>query len=116
MSLTTDRASPAPSPGTGRMRNITMAAAALSACKLGFSLSVLAFGKFGLELRPGALQPWVLASSAADLAIVSALALSGTLMEPLPWGVLAALLASAAAFALMLDQVKLRVRSLFRAG
>jgi hypothetical protein len=52
----------------------------------------------------------------SGLAIVSALALSGTLMEPLPWGVLAALLASAAAFALMLDQVKLRVRSLFKVG
>jgi hypothetical protein len=51
----------------------------------------------------------------SGLAIVSALALSGTL-EPLPWGVLAALLASAAAFALMLDQVKLRVRSLFKVG
>ena len=146
MSLTTDRASPAPSPGTWRMRNITMAAAVLSACKLGFSLSVLAFGQFGLELTPGELQTlalltlvfgaqallyvvrergrlwssrpgsWVLSSSAADIAIVSALALSGTLMEPLPWGVLATLLAAAAAFALMLDQVKLRMRSRFKVG
>jgi H+-transporting ATPase len=141
MSLTTDRASRAPSPATWRMRNITLGAAALSTCKLGFSLSVLAFGKFHLGLRPGELQtlalltlvfgaqallyvlrergrlwssrpgPWVLASSAADIAIVSVLALSGTLMEPLPWGVLATLLAAAAAFALVLDQVKLQVRS-----
>jgi H+-transporting ATPase len=141
MSLTTDRASPAPSPGTWRMRNIILGAAALSTCKLGFSLSVLAFGKFHLGLRPGELQtlalltlvfgaqallyvlrergrlwssrpgPWVLASSTADIVIVSVLALSGTLMEPLPCGVLATLLAAAAAFALVLDQVKLQIRS-----
>ena len=113
MSITTDRASPSPSPSVWRMRNITAAAVVLGLCKLGFSTAVLAFGKFQLGLHPAELQTlafvtlvfgnqgvlyalrerrhmwsskpgnWVLASSAADISIVSVLALSGTLMEPL---------------------------------
>ena len=99
------------------MRNITVAAIALGLCKLGFSTGVLAIGKSNFALAAGQLQTlafvtlvfgaqavlfslrerrhkwssrpsgWVLASSATDLAIASALALSGTLMDPLPWAV-----------------------------
>jgi H+-transporting ATPase len=58
----------------------------------------------------------VVAASAADIAIVAALALSGTLMESLPWRVLAAVFVAAASFALILDQVKLPVRSAFKIG
>jgi H+-transporting ATPase len=146
MSLTTDRASASPSPGIWRMRNITFAAVVLGACKLGFSIAVLAIGKYQLGLNPGELQTlafitlvfgaqgllyvvrehrhmwsskpgnWVLASSAADVVIVSALALSGTLMEPLPGRVLAAVFVAAAGFAFILDQVKLPVRSAFKIG
>ena len=146
MSLTTDRASPAPSPSLWRMRNITGAAVVLGACKLGFSTAVLAIGKYRLGLDAGQLQTlafvtlvfgaqallyvlrerrhiwssrpgcWVLASSAADIAIVSAFALSGILMEPLPWRVLAAVFVAAAGFALLLDQVKLPVKSAFQVG
>jgi H+-transporting ATPase len=144
MSLTTDRASAAPSPGVWRMRNITGAGVVLGACKLGFSTAVIAFGKYRLGLSPGELQTlafvtlvfgaqallyalrerhriwsskpgnWVLASSAADIAIVCALASSGILMEALPWRILGAAFVAAAGFALILDQVKLPVRSLFR--
>ena len=53
MSLTTDRASPAPSPSVWRMRNITAAAIVLGVCKLGFSTAMLAFGKFRLGLGAG---------------------------------------------------------------
>jgi len=141
MSLTTDRASPAPSPSRWRMRRITAAGIAMGACKLGFSTAVLAFGKYRLGLGAGELQTlafvtlvfgaqallyvvrerrhiwssrpgnWVLAASAADIVIVSLLALSGTLMEPLPWRILAAVFAAAAGFALILDQVKLPVQA-----
>ena len=45
MSLTTDRASPAPTPSVWRMRNITAAAVVLGACKLGFSTTMLAIRK-----------------------------------------------------------------------
>ncbi len=144
MSLTTDRASPAPAPSAWRMRSITGAAVLLGACKLAFSATVLAFGKYRLALSPGELQTlafvtlifgaqallyvvrerrpmwsskpskWVVAASAADILIVSALALSGTLMEPLPWRMLAALLAAAAGFALVLDRIKLRLMPVFR--
>jgi H+-transporting ATPase len=146
MSLTTDRASAAPSPGVWRMRNITAAAVVLGACKLGFSTAVLAIGKYELGLGPGELQTlafvtlvfgaqgllyvvrerrhmwsskpgnWVLAASAADIAIVSALALSGTLMEPLLWHILTTVFVAAAGFALILDQIKLLVRSVFKVG
>jgi H+-transporting ATPase len=146
MSLTTDRASAAPSPSAWHMRNITAAALVLGACKLGFSTAMLAFGKIQLGLGPAALQTlafvtlvfgnqallyvlrerrqlwssmpsnWVLASSAADVAIVSMLALSGILIDPLPWHVLAGVFVAAIGFALILDQVKLPVRSAFKIG
>jgi H+-transporting ATPase len=136
MSLTADRASLAPSPSVWRMPSITAAAVLLGVCKLTFSLSMLAYGRFQLGLEAGELQTlafvtlvfgnqgvlfvlrergrlwsswpsrWVLASSAADVAIVSALALSGTLMQPLPWQFLAGIIVAAAAFAVILDQIK----------
>jgi H+-transporting ATPase len=144
MSLTTDRASPAPSPGVWRMRSITGAGVVLGACKLGFSTAVIAVGKYRLGLSPGELQTlafvtlvfgaqavlyalrerrriwsskpghWVLAASAADIAIVCALASSGTLMDGLPWPILGAVFAAAAGFALILDQVKRPVREAFK--
>jgi len=144
MSLTTDRATPARSPSTWRMRHITAAAVLLAVWKLGFSTAMLVFGIFRLGLGPGALQTlafvtivfgnqallyvlrerghmwrsrpgnWVLASSVVDVAIVSVLALSGVLMEPLPWRVLVTAFAAAASFALLLDQIKRPVLSAFR--
>jgi H+-transporting ATPase len=146
MSLTTDRASPAPSPSVWRMRNITGAAVILGLCKLGFSTAVLALGTFRLGLGPGELQTlafvtlvfgnqavlyvvrerrhmwnsrpgnWVFAASAADIAIVSALALSGALMAPLPWRVIVAIFAAATGLALILDQIKAPVTSVFKVG
>ena len=56
MSLTTDRASPAPTPSVWRMRNITAAALVLGACKLGFSTAMLAIGKFQAALGQPELQ------------------------------------------------------------
>jgi H+-transporting ATPase len=144
MSLTTDRASPAPTPSKWRMRHITAVGVILGACKLGFSTAVLAFGKFWLGLNTEELQTlafvtivfgsqallyvvrerrriwssrpgnWVLAASTADIIIVSLLAISGTLMEPLPWQVLTAVFAATAGFALILDQVKLPVQAAFK--
>jgi H+-transporting ATPase len=144
MSLTTDRASPAPSPSVWRMRNITAAAIVLGAFKLGFSTAVLAVGKFKLGFTAGDLQTlafvtlvsgnqallyvlrerrnlwsskpgnWVLASSLADIAFVSLLAVSGTLMEPLAWPVIVAVFAAATGFGLVLDQIKLLVMPAFK--
>ena len=144
MSLTTDRASPAPSPSVWRMRNITAAAVALGVCKLGFSIAVLAVGKFKFGFTSGELQTlafitlvfgnqavlyvlrerrslwssrpsnWVLASSIVDIAIVAALALSGTLMEPATWQMLATVFVAAVGFALILDQIKRPVTAVFK--
>ncbi len=143
MSLTTDRASPSPSPSIWRMRNVTGAAIVLGACKLAFSTVMLAMGKYQFGLGPTTLQTfafvtllfgsqaliyvlrerrhiwsstpskWVFASSAVDIGIVAMLALSGTLMEPLPWWLLLAISIATAAFALILDQIKQLVTALF---
>jgi H+-transporting ATPase len=144
MSLTTDRASPAPKPSVWRMRNITIAAIVLGLTKLTFSTSLLAYGKFRLDLSAPELQTlafvtlvfsnqavlyvlrerrhmwasrpsnWILASSMIDIAIVLALALSGTLMEPLPARVIAAIFVAAIGFAFILDRIKLPVTAAFK--
>ena len=144
MSLTTDRASPAPAPSVWHMRNITAGAVVLGTCKLAFSTAMLAIGKYQFGLDPKALQTfafvtvlfgsqgliyvlrerrhlwsstpskWVFASSAVDIGIVAALALSGTLMEPLPWRLLLAIFFATAAFALFLDQIKRPVMAVFK--
>lgn len=144
MSLTTDRASPSPSPSIWRMRNVTGAAIVLGACKLAFSTAMLAMGKYQFGLGPMTLQTfafvtllfgsqgliyvlrerhhiwsstpskWVFASSVVDISIVAVLALSGTLMEPLPWQLLLVISVATAAFALILDQIKRLVTAAFR--
>jgi H+-transporting ATPase len=144
MSLTTDRPGAAASPSRWRMRNVTAAGIVLGACKLGFSTGVFAWGAFQLRLGAEELRTlafvtlvfgnqallyvlrerrhmwssrpssWILAASAADLALVTLLVLSGTLMEALPLPIVAAVLAAAIGFALVLDQIKLPVLSLLR--
>lgn len=104
----------------------------------------MALGKFKLGLGPGELQSlafvtlvvgnqstmyalrerrhlwrsqpsnWVLTSSVVDLAIVSTVALSGILTQPLRWQVLVVILIAATVFALLLDQLKLRVTSVWK--
>src|ERR1700691_289065 len=54
-------------------------------------------------------SPWLAASSAADILIASILAVGGIAMMPLPVLTIACTLAAAAAFALVLDMVKLPV-------
>jgi H+-transporting ATPase len=144
MSLTTDRATPSPSPSVWRMHNVTSAAIVLGTCKLVFSTAILAIGKFALDLTPGELQTlafvtlifgsqgllyvvrerrhmwssipskWVIAASTADIAAVSILALSGTLMKALPWHLLAEVFVATVGLAVILDQIKLLVRSAFK--
>ena len=144
MSLTTDRASFAPSPSVWRMSGITRAALVLGVCKLGFSTGILAIGKFKLRLDPAELQslafvtlvfgnqallyvlrerrhmwrskpgPWVLASSVLDIGVVSVLSLTGTLMAAISVEIAAAVFLAAAAFAVVLDQIKVPVMRVFR--
>jgi H+-transporting ATPase len=143
MSLTTDRATPSPSPSAWRMGRITAAAVVLAAGKLGFSTGVVAVGHAWLGLTLGALQtlalvalvcgnqallyvlrergrlwhsrpsPWVLAASLADLGLIGGLAAAGILMAPLPGRVLLGVLAAAGGFALVLDELKQPVLRMF---
>ena len=55
-----------------------------------------------------------MASSVVDIVIVSALALTGTLMAPLPLQLLLALLVATLAFALILDLIKLPTIRFFK--
>ncbi len=146
MSLTTDRANPAPAPSRWRMGGITAAGMILGVCKLGFSTAVLAFGKYRLGLGQGELQTlafvtivfgaqavlyvvrerrhlwssrpgaWILAASAVDIGLVAALAGSGTLTAPLPGRLLATVFVATIGLALVLDQVKRPVMAVFRVG
>ena len=118
------------------MRRLTTAAVVFAACKLGFSTTMLAVGRFQLGLPPDQVQTltfvtlvfgsqglmytlrarhhlwrsrpgaWVVAASLVDVTLVSTLAGAGILMAPLPGSVLVALFLAAAGFTLVLDQIK----------
>jgi H+-transporting ATPase len=144
MSLTTDRASVAPMPSAWRITNITAAGVVIGVCKLGFSVGILAIGKFQLRLGPDQLQTlafvtlvfgsqatvyvlrerrrlwnstpsgWVLLASGLDFVVVSTLALSGVLMAPLAASVLATVLIASIGLAFVLDQIKRPVLAVFK--
>jgi H+-transporting ATPase len=139
MSLTTDNVRPSPTPNVWRIGSLTIAGVVIGICLLIFCSGVLAVGKFELGFGIGALRtlsfiglvfgsqatiyairqrqymwgsrpsPWLAASSAADILIASILAVGGIAMMPLPVLTIACTLAAAAAFALVLDMVKLPV-------
>lgn len=111
----------------------------LAICLLAFCSGVVAFGKFELGLEIGGLRTlaftalvfggqaiiyairqrrhlwgsrpslWLAASSIADIAIASILAVAGIAMTPLPAWVIASIFAAAAVFGVILDFVKLPV-------
>ncbi len=139
MSLTTDNVRPSPLPNEWRIGSLTIAGAIMAICLLTFCSTVLAVGNFEMGLGIDALRtlafialvfgsqaiiyairqrrhlwgsrpsPWLAVSSIADIAIASALAVAGIAMTPLPVLVIANTMAAAAAFAIILDFVKLPV-------
>jgi len=136
MSLTTDNVRPSPLPNAWQIGHLTIAGVIMGVGELIFCTSVLAFGAYrmGFDLdtlrtlafvvivfgnqattytnrerrRLWSSRPsnWVLASSLGDLLIASTLAVAGIAMKPLPVWVVAGTLIAAAAFAILLDQVK----------
>jgi H+-transporting ATPase len=141
MSLTTDRVRPSKMPNSWYIGKITSAGVILGACFLAFSTAILAVGKFELHLSIAALQTlsvvgivfgsqattyvirgrqhlwglrpsvWLVLSSAADVLIISALAVLGIAMAPLPIAIVASEFAAAIAFGAVLDVVKIPVFS-----
>jgi H+-transporting ATPase len=137
MSLTTDNVRPSLTPNVWRIGNLTVAGVMMGLGELVFCTSILAFGTYRMEFDIGALQTlafiaivfgnqatmytnrerrhlwssrpcfWVIVSSIADLLIASTLAAGGILMAPLPVWIVGGTLATAAAFAVILDLAKL---------
>jgi H+-transporting ATPase len=136
MSLTTDRVRPSPRPNAWNIRSLTVAGALMGIGELGFCTAILAYGKYVMSMdletlralafvaivfgnqattynnrerrhlwssRPG---NWVLAASSVDILIASTLAVTGTAMSPLPIFMVLSALAGAAAFAVVIDFVK----------
>src|ERR1700677_895660 len=139
MALTTDRVRPSPMPNSWQVGRITMAGVTLGGCFLAFCLAVLAVGKFEMQFGIEALRTlsvvaivygsqatiyalrgrrhlwglrptvWLVASSVADILIISTLAIRGIAMAPLPAPVLACEFGAAIIFGLILDGVKIPV-------
>jgi H+-transporting ATPase len=139
MSLTTDNVRPSQKPNAWSIGRLTVAGVILGLCLLSFCTGVLAVAKFILHLENGALQTiafivlvfggqgtiyairerrhlWnsrpsllLAASSLADIAIASTLAVVGIAMAPIAAVVVAGTLATAILFALVLDLIKIPV-------
>jgi H+-transporting ATPase len=139
MSLTTDNVRPSPLPNAWRIGSLTTAGVIMGICLLAFCTGVLAIGEFALGLEIDALRTlafvtlvfgsqatlyalrerrhlwdsrpslWLAASSVTDVLIAAVLAIGGIAMTPLLALVVAGVLAAAAAFAFVLDAVKVPV-------
>ncbi len=139
MSLTTDNVRPSPAPNAWRIGNLTMAGIAMGFGELIFCTAILCFGVYRMGFDIAALQTlafilivfgnqattytnrgrprlwstrpsiWLAASSVADIAIASTLAVGGILMKPLPIAVVLGTLAAAILFALVLELAKVPV-------
>ncbi len=139
MSLTTDNVRPSAMPNSWRIGSLTTAGVIMGICLLAFCTGVLAVGKFEMNFPIEALRTlafvvlvfgsqamiyairerrhlwssrpsiWLGASSVADIAIAATLSVGGVAMTPLPALVVVSTLAAAAAFALVLDAVKVPV-------
>jgi len=136
MALTTDNVRPSASPNAWKIGNLTIAGVIMGLGELVFCTAILAFGAYRIGWKIDTLRslafvsivagnqattytnrerrhlwssrpsPWLIASSAADLLIASTLAVAGLAMAPLPIWAVAAVLATAIAFAIILDLVK----------
>jgi H+-transporting ATPase len=137
MSLTTDNVRPSATPSAWRVDHLTIAGVSMGFAELALCVAVLAVGQFRMGLGTDALRTvaflvvvfgnqattytnrtrsrlwspppsfWVVAASAADLAIASTMAGTGIAMTRLPWAAIAALLGVTVAFALVVDALKI---------
>jgi len=136
MSLTTDNVRSSPLPNAWRVGRLTIAGVFMGLAELVFCSVVLAIGQFRMEFEIGALRTlafivivfgnqattyanrerqrlwssrpscWLAGSSVVDILIASTLAISGILMTPLPFFVVAGTLAATVGFAFVVDAAK----------
>jgi H+-transporting ATPase len=136
MSLTTDRVRASATPNRWNIRNLTVAGAVMGIGELLFCTALLSYGQFVMTMDLNALRTlafvaivfgnqattynnrerrhlwasrpsaWVLVSSGADILIATTLATMGIAMTPISFLLVLAALAGAAAFAVLLDFVK----------
>jgi H+-transporting ATPase len=139
MSITKDNVRQSAKPNQWQIGKLTLAGSVLGACFLAFCTGVLLLGKFRLGLGIAGLQTlamitlvfggeavlyavrerghlwssrpgsWVIGATLLDILIISALAVRGLAMQPLPIAVVASTLAGAVLFAFLLDLVKMPV-------
>jgi len=139
MSLTTDNVRQSAKPNQWQIGRLTAVGAVLGSCLLAFLTGTLLIGKYELQLGIGAIQTlamialvfggeatlysirerghlwesrpgtWVFVASVGDILIISALAIRGIAMQPLPGEVVASVLLAALLFAFLLDLVKVPV-------
>jgi H+-transporting ATPase len=139
MALTTDNVRPSLAPNAWQIGNLTIAGVIMGLGELLFCVSVFAFGAYRMRFGIDTLQTlafvlivfgnqattytnrarghlwssrpsiWLILSSVADLLIATTLAISGTAMAPLPALMVAATVATAIVFAIVLDFVKVPV-------
>jgi H+-transporting ATPase len=136
MALTTDNVRPSASPNAWKIGSLTLAGVMMGIGELAFCSGVLALGTFGMGWKIDTIRTlafvavvagnqatnynnrerrhlwssrpstWLIASSVVDLLIASILAVTGLAMSPLPVWSVAAVVATAAAFAVILDFAK----------
>jgi H+-transporting ATPase len=139
MSVTTDNVRQSAKPNSWQIGKLTLACSVLGCCLLAFCTAALLIGKYRLGIDTGALQTlamialvfggeatlysvrerrhlwssrpgtWVIVASIGDVLVISALAVFGVGMRPLPVEVVASVLSAALLFAFLLDLVKVPV-------
>jgi H+-transporting ATPase len=139
MSVTADNVRPSAKPNQWQIGKLVSACSVLGICLLGFCTGSLLVGKYQLGLDIGALQTlaavtlvfggeatlytirerqhlwssrpgtWLIVSTIGDIVIISALAMRGIAMRPLPIAVVASTLVASLFFAFLLDLIKVPV-------
>lgn len=144
MSATTDNVRPSSTPNKWHIGRLTAAGIVMGIVDLGFCVTILAIGKYRLQLDIETLRTltlvtlvfsgqalfyvvrerdrlWssrpsaiVIACSAADMLIIPSLAVNGILMAPLAISIVLSIFGAAIAFAFVLDAVKFVTFRLFK--
>jgi H+-transporting ATPase len=139
MSITADNVRQSPQPNKWQIGKLTLACSIIGSCLLMFCTGAILLGKYRLGLDIASLQTlamialvfggeatlyavrernhlwssrpgtWVIVASIGDVVIISALAIRGIAMQPLPTAIVASILSAALLFALFVDLIKVPI-------